>query len=190
MSNKTWINVNGIFKEVKNVWQNINGTWKQKIIPKGNINGAWKNFIQYILILYNYGVSNVPFSGYSSSFSYELDYMQLYMRGRFDYTDSTYLATMDMIDLTNYTKIRFTTELTTTSNMNNLHMRLGASTSRTSRNFNAYVYKNFTNTTGETKRTYTVDISDLTGMYYIKAYLEDGYTDSRTTLKVYKIELE
>lgn len=47
MSKATWVNINGTWKQVKNVWENVGGTWKQKVVPKGNISGIWKDFISY-----------------------------------------------------------------------------------------------------------------------------------------------
>ena len=60
MSKATWINVNGVWKNVKNVWENVNGIWKEKVIPKGNINGVWKEFIAYVTLILN--TINLPSS--------------------------------------------------------------------------------------------------------------------------------
>lgn len=60
MPKKTWVNIGGTWRAVKNVWVNIGGAWKQKVIPKGNIAGVWKDFIQYMLTIYDSGVMYVP----------------------------------------------------------------------------------------------------------------------------------
>lgn len=44
---KSWINVEGKWREAISVWENINGTWKKDIIPSGNVNGEWKPFMEY-----------------------------------------------------------------------------------------------------------------------------------------------
>jgi hypothetical protein len=40
MAEKTWININGVNKEVV-PWINVSGSWK-KCVPWVNVNGVWK----------------------------------------------------------------------------------------------------------------------------------------------------
>ena len=48
MAKKTWVNVSGTWKEVKNVWNNVAGVWKENVMPKINVTGVWKICISYI----------------------------------------------------------------------------------------------------------------------------------------------
>lgn len=187
MAKKTLVNINGVWRNVKTAWLNVSGVWK-KVTPKGNRNDLWKEFIQYTLTLYSYGASNTTFSG--SRFLQATDHLQINIESRFSGTTAGLFATDEMIDLTDYQKITFITELSTTNVMNNVNRVLGVSTSKTSSGFDARISRSFYNTRGEQRTTYTLDISDLSGMYYIKAYVSDGHSENMTTLRVYKIEFE
>lgn len=47
MAKQTWVNVGGIWKQVKDVWLKENGEWKNEVVPKGKVGGSWKEFITY-----------------------------------------------------------------------------------------------------------------------------------------------
>lgn len=47
MSKKTWVKVEGEWKEVKNVWVRINSSWKDKAIPFIKVDGVLKEVIEY-----------------------------------------------------------------------------------------------------------------------------------------------
>ena len=47
MAKKTFVNVGGTNKEVKNVWQNVGGTWKEGVIPKVNVGGFYRECMSY-----------------------------------------------------------------------------------------------------------------------------------------------
>lgn len=47
MAKQTWVNVGGIWKQVKDVWLKENGEWKNEVVPKGKVGSSWKEFITY-----------------------------------------------------------------------------------------------------------------------------------------------
>lgn len=48
MAKATHVNVNGTWKEVKNVWENVGGVWKEKVVPFLNVGGFNKECMSYI----------------------------------------------------------------------------------------------------------------------------------------------
>lgn len=79
MAKGTWVNVNGTWKQVKNIWQNVGGVWKQKVIPKGNIGGVWKDFISYL------------WTTVTKSWSYNKDsYKNFFVDGNYIYIQNVY----------------------------------------------------------------------------------------------------
>ncbi len=63
MAKKTWINVDGENKDVKNCWENINGTWIPKVVPKLNISDIWKECMSYGVFYVAYNPITTTSSG-------------------------------------------------------------------------------------------------------------------------------
>lgn len=195
MAKATWINVAGTWKKVINVWKNVGGIWKQKVIPKGNIAGVWKDFMQYLFSIYDNGVENVAvvkgigISPYST-FTKETNDIKMYA----SYTttngpEEVSAVTDTMVDLTNYTKAKI--EFTSSGDPNLRYII--ASTNKTG-NHTVYTASATNSIISATKVTAELDISALTGNYYIRVHQYANHVDGKgttsTTMYLYRIWLE
>lgn len=182
MPKKTWVNIGGTWRAVKNVWVNIGGAWKQKVIPKGNIAGVWKDFIQYMLTIYDNGIQFFTISKSSSGGSVIFNATNIYVS---EYNTEVVAATDNMIDITGFKTLNIQWKLSTSVEGGTLFY-IGASTSRTGTVYNAYSWLKNSSTTAITT---SVDISSLSGSYYIKVAIHDNVSTSGSAY-IYKIWLE
>lgn len=184
MAKKPWVNINGAWHAVKNVWVNIGGTWKQKVIPKGNIAGVWKDFIQYSFDIYKLGVENIPIvlnTQYGNCYLIK-NATDIYLSVAKSYSGSygSMTAVTDTpIDLTNYSTLFLTLEgvqTFTSQAQRDVFLRVGTDKSNT-----GYVaQRRITNADANT--TISLDVSTLSGEYYVKFYL---YTVDMSDTHIY-----
>lgn len=193
MAKKTWIKQNGSWKEIKNVWTNVNGVWKQKVIPKGNILNTWKEFKTYGVGVYGLLYQKQEIGG---TFIQDYDYRpsgtstfvnNSYNVMRFNNTNRAVssIRTSEKIDVTSFSKLHIEWEATTTYDAN---IRIGLSSVASKPGMVVYLQqvKSFN------KMISTVDISSITGLQYVRAFIEGiAYTSNQAiNLSIYNIWLE
>jgi len=148
-------------------------------------NGSYKN-VGFVVGFLDGGSSNVFENEVDDDGQYNT---RLFARDFNSNGTSTWVTDIP-IDLTNYSTIKITWANTGTASADNIS-RLNVSTSKTSNSatFNAQLSK--TNTFAKT--TETLDISGLSGKYYIRVHAfetVDFASITSSIIKLYKIELE
>ncbi|MDF1507620.1 hypothetical protein PZE06_05420 [Robertmurraya sp. DFI.2.37] len=183
MTKKTWVNVNGTFRNVKSVWVKINDIWK-KCVPKGKVDGIWKEFIIYMKKLYTDGVEEVPFEGIGTgSITKYSDRMFIIASGGVQTRER--VVTVDMIDITAFNKLFIEWSF---------NRKIGANSAR----FGAVLQKSgyggnifYNSSQSFSKKIDFVDISQLSGEFYLYAEVFQGNADfSGPEVNVYKMWLE
>lgn len=167
MSKNTWINVQGTWKAVTNVWVNVGGIWKSKATPKVNVGGIWKDFIQYMFSIYDNGIERISIVQGRKPSSYSIFqknadniFLQSYV-GTID--DEVTLVTNVMVDVTEYTKVCVEWAASDKGSY-----FIIASTDKLSAS-NVFNTK-FSKTGSFTKTVDYLDVSSLTGSFYIRCH--------------------
>ena len=184
------VNIGGAWKAITETHCNIGGVWKRVTEIWCNIGGTWKRAWSAIKMLYNYGVELVAWvvgaSALTGSQSKEADHLYLTCRepAGEDFAYRTYV-TNGLVGLTNYTTMHVEWEAPTGGGPN---AHLVASTVKLGDpwTYDARVIKAGT---GWAKRTDSVNISALSGDYYVRVHLVNSAA-AWAYLKVYKVWLE
>jgi hypothetical protein len=167
MTKKTWVNVGGTWKNVKNIWLNVGGVWIQKVIPKVNIGGIWKEFIQYLYTLYKNGVETVIFSkGYSMTGGTTIFEKQAtrYRIHVYPQNGTLYVNSDSLVDVTSYSQLKML--CTSNNNVYPLTGVIGLATSKTHTG-DLTVKSEVGGIKISPAVEVSVDITSLSGSYYI-----------------------
>lgn len=164
----------------------MNGSWATRKIGKIFNAGTWKNFIQYLLEVYTLGVEHIPIvQGYRYNTN-DMFKRENYLELVSDTANGNELAcvTDTMIDLTNYSTVFV--QWSGYSGYIDGRCILIASTTK---NNNRTVYDAITaydppGTTERTQITSALNVSSLSGQYYIRVHSYIAET------RVYKIWME
>lgn len=188
MAKKTWVNVSGVWKEVKNVWINVGGTWKQKVIPKGNITGSWKEFMQYELIIYDNGIEHVPIvrgdfvttPPYNSVFQKNADH--IIISGGSENGNRSTLVTDVRVNLTGYKTLNVEISAVRVDDYGDSSRFLMVSPNKTFTQ--AVAIRTLPLSVSNVKEVLSLDITDLEGEFYLQAQCQSG-----TSLLLYRMWL-
>lgn len=174
MPKKTYVKIDGTWRNVKAVWVKVAGVWR-KVIPKGNIGGVWKEFIQYATYLYNRGVDIVSFvtekfdpgGGWSFSVTNSSDLKLLsgysWSQG---YESEGFIRTSSPINITEYSKLKIQLGTVTGPASHTATGNLSISVNPKDR-----LYQTVARTTfrvSESGKTIELDLSSFSGNYYIR----------------------
>lgn len=186
MSKGVFIKRNGQLRKVVNVWTKKNGALKDEVMPKGLIGGSLREFMSCNIFppyLYKDGVEfNRGWDAYQErGFNREESYIRLT-------EDTNFIYTKGMLDLTEYDTLYVEWEQL------NLHSGFGIAISA-SKDV-GYVHfpdeagvANYNTSEQFSTRVDTLDISSLSGDYYIR--IDIGLMAGDVpNLKVYKVWLE
>ncbi|MBM7577658.1 hypothetical protein [Jeotgalibacillus terrae] len=171
MAKKTWINISGTWTEVKNVWQNVGGVWKEKVLPKGNISGVWKEFMQYLVQIYKEGIEYIPMvqarlGGTGSFVEKRASDIRIRSGGQFN-NENTSVATDIPIDLTNLSTLYVDWAASGPGDFS-----VAISPVKNSY-FQSYTAR-IRNGSNFSRRVQSLDISSLSGEYYIIVHCVSG----------------
>lgn len=181
------VKVGGVWKDVRGLWVNIGGVWKPTIGTYCNIGGVWKKEVQ--VPFYNLGTENLPYvAGYSNgqgSISKQPDHLYVYAGGGAT-TDSqkTYVSNI-AVSLLNINTIYIDWKSEGVGQEPNITVALCISTVKNGvfGTYNATIYKK-----GAFARTVdSVNVSSLTGSYYLRIHAAIAWNDSTSLIRVYKI---
>lgn len=192
MPKKTWINVNGVYKEVKDIWQNVNGYWKNQTIPRVNILDDWKELIEYKRFLYNYGVYGNDWDlrhfdrGTYREFE---DHIHLRVESYYQYnvfqSAQIQLINQVPIDVTPYNKLCVDIELISTS----YHFSVGVA-DRANSTGKFLSHQSF-NGSRDTRTVAEIDLSSVYGDVYIRfSGGTNNLFNSVVENKIYSVWLE
>lgn len=189
MVKQTWVKVNGVWQKVKSAWANVGGTWKKDVMPKGNIGGDWKEFMSYSVFppyLYLEGKEGVSWveghktTHFHNARSKESTY--LYLESDSSSSEAAIAwVTEEAVDLTSYNKLSLFLPLFAGL------VSLIASASKTG-DYNTYDARAQSSTSivmGEGPRiaydkTVELDVSDLSGSFYIRFHAESVLAFTQT----------
>lgn len=156
-TNEVYVKVNGIWKLADAVYVKVNGVWQQSNGLYIKVNGEWLPKKQFYV--YNNGTAGVGFSNNglddfnmnSNGYLYAYYYVT---RGSGTYTAR---ANSAQIDMTDYSKLTVVGHATTSGNSYGLVGIGQSNTSTTDTTYRKYVQLT------STEKTYTIDLSDVTG---------------------------
>lgn len=194
MAKKTWINISGAWRNVKVAWLNVGGVWK-KITPKGNISGTWKDFIQYLMLLFDFGVQYITFGKIGlSSLYYGSNYISLF---RSHYESSASIITTKSFDVTNFSKlkIRFAIDDDVRNAPSSYYSHaVSLSVSASGHASSNDLFYSRTNGAGLPVNDYEFDIKEIKGNVFLKVSsiqrnFNDIY-DINSIITIYKVWLE
>ena len=160
------------------VYDELTTQWKSNLAGYVYYNGEWLPFIEYQIILYNEGLSNVAWGLYAQTPTqtiYKLTYNEstmtfsYYCRSTGAGRDQVFaMYTPDMYDLTYKTKIivEFTEIRVGTSRQNNPIYLIASTVQKASHNTYDAMNNYFPGST--TNVTLELDVSSLSGEFYIR----------------------
>lgn len=156
-TNEVYVKVNGIWKLADAVYVKVNGVWQQSNGIYIKVNGEWLPKKKFYV--YNNGTAGVgflnngldDFNMNSNSYLYAYYYVT---RGSGTYTAR---ANSVQIDMTDYSKLTVVGHATTSGNSYGLVGIGQSNTSTTNTTYRKYVKLT------STEKTYTIDLSDVTG---------------------------
>lgn len=156
-TNEVCVKVNGIWKLADAVYVKVNGVWQQSNGIYIKVNGEWlpKN----TFYVYNNGTADVGFlnnglDGFNMNSNGYLYAYYYITRGSGTYTAR---ANSAQIDMTDYSKLTVVGHATTSGNSYGLVGIGQSNTSTTDTTYRKYVRLT------STEKTYTIDLSDVTG---------------------------
>jgi hypothetical protein len=161
--------------------------WLMKKVGYVYQNGVWNPFIRYELFLYSEGVEFVPFqtaSYGSANLQKTSDYFHVYKPAGAEAWREGFITT-NMLNLTNYTQLKI--EWSSENSATTVSYSFGVKKDN-ALNGQFIAYSRVQNLTA--KRIDILDISNLTGDYYVDAYLSDSGVYTTGSLYIYKIWLE
>lgn len=184
MAKKTWVNIGGVNKEVKNVWHKANGIWKEQVVPSGVINSlGWKQFMEYKRYIYKPGIVVEPLKSFYFAVTYEAG--SIYANYRPSNTAWLALSTVSMVDVTNYTSLYFDVEIIAGANTD-----FAFGLSKDSANT---VFDSLSTLYGTSIRQLVkVNITNASGSFYVKfvgPYPKSNYIANRQ-FRIYNIWME
>lgn len=156
-TNEVYVKVNGIWKLADAVYVKVNGVWQQSNGLYIKVNGEWLPKKQFYV--YNNGTAGVGFSnngldGFNMNSNGYLYAYYYVTRGSGTYTAR---ANSAQIDMTDYSKLTVVGHATTSGNSYGLVGIGQSNTSTTDTTYRKYVQLT------STEKTYTIDLSDVTG---------------------------
>lgn len=156
-TNEVYVKVNGIWKLADVVYVKVNGVWQQSNGLYIKVNGKWlpkKKFYVYNNGTAGVGFSNNGLDGFNMNSNGYL-YAYYYVTGG----SGTYTARANSaeIDMTNYSKLTVVGHATASGTSYGLVGIGQSNTSTTNTTYRKYVQLT------STEKTYTIDLSDVTG---------------------------
>lgn len=156
-TNEVYVKVNGIWKLADAVYVKVNGVWQQSNGIYIKVNGEW--LPRKTFNVYNNGTAGVGFSangldGFNMNSNGYLYAYYYVTRGSGTYTAR---ANSAQIDMTDYSKLTVVGHATTSGNSYGLVGIGQSNTSTTNTTYRKYVQLT------STEKTYTIDLSDVTG---------------------------
>lgn len=156
-TNEVYVKVNGIWKLADAVYVKVNGVWQQSNGIYIKVNGEWlpkKTFYVYNNGTAGVGFSNNGLDGFNMNSNAYLYAYYYITRGSGTYTAR---ANSAQIDMTDYSKLTVVGHATTSGNSYGLVGIGQSNTSTTDTTYRKYVQLT------STEKTYTIDLSDVTG---------------------------
>jgi hypothetical protein len=193
MAKKTHVKVSGVWRTVKNVWVKESGVWKSKIIPKGKISGIWKEFISYFLGLYEYGENDLLTREVYDQFNVNSvltitrNSNNIYIAANtiWNHSDVS-VRNENPIDLTDFSKIVVEYHNSYFPSKNDGGIKLVVTTNPASfNNTNTGNVIDVFMPTSTGSVTQEIDISSLSGQYYVAFGIGNDYGGDKTSAYVY-----
>lgn len=183
------VNIGGAWKDIRGIWVNVGGTWRSTLGVSGNIGGTWRRSTP--VYLYNQGTENHPWvEGYSrgqGSAAKESGSLYLYAGGGAT-TDSARTYVLNTaIDLTSFNTLNIEWVQTGSGPSPNFVSTLAVSTVK-SGSIGTYDLR-FLQGGAFARRTDSLNISSLSGAYYIRTHASIAWNDAGSVVRVYRVWL-